>query len=192
MFARCYIETDAVRGRPARARRRDRAARRAAGRARLLHRHVLRAVALRAAVQRCARRRDPRRDRARLRRLAARADPAHQPRSRPTDRVDSTTGLQMAYVKQWAPRSVGAAGVAGPGPPRRRRAGRSAPTRSAVTQRRSGSSTSPTSTRRTTSTGTSRTTTCGRRSWRGMRPRTTASRASGSTPAIRRPRACST
>ncbi len=43
------------------------------------------------------------------------------------DRVDSTTGVQMAYVKQWAPRSFrplelrGAGAAVGPGPGRARR-----------------------------------------------------------------------
>ena len=107
------------------------------------------------------------------------------------DRVDSTTGVQMAYVKQWADRSYRPIElrvpelVAGPGAAlagRRARCGDDARRRS----------TSRTSTRRTTSTATSRTTTCGRRSSRGTRPSTTASRASGSTRATRRRRACST
>ena len=34
------------------------------------------------------------------------------------DRVDSTTGVQMAYVKQWAPRSSNPLGAAGAGAPR--------------------------------------------------------------------------
>ena len=107
------------------------------------------------------------------------------------DRVDSTTGVQMAYVKQWAPRSylpltlrvpelLPGAGVARA---RRRARGRAA---------RCPRSTSPTSTRRTTSTGTSRTTTSGRRWSRGTRRSTTASRASASTLATTSRRACST
>ena len=98
------------------------------------------------------------------------------------DRVDSTTGVQMAYLKQWAPRRHQRLDLA------RARAARAAPVeRSAATRsswpRRSARSTSRTSIRRTTSTATSRTTTCGRRSSRGTRPSTTASPASASTPA---------
>ena len=77
----------------------------AARRRRLLHRDVLRAVALLPAVQR----------RARSTRSATRSSATT--RTSPlypvlltslieaADRVDSTTGVQMAYVKQWAPRS---------------------------------------------------------------------------------------
>ena len=107
------------------------------------------------------------------------------------DRVDSTTGVQMAYVKQWAPRSFKPLELrvpellAGPGAAVR---GDACDAR----RRRSGRSTSRTSTRPTTSTATSRTTTSGRRWSRGTRPSTTASRASASTRAIRRRRACST
>ena len=53
-------------------------------------------------------------------------------------------------------------------------------------RRRWGTSTWRTSIRRTTNTGISPTITCGRRWWPGMRPRPTAWRASGSTPATRR------
>ena len=84
------------------------------------------------------------------------------------DRVDSTTGVQMAYVKQWAAR-VGRPSSYG------------CPTSSAVpvtpcsaTQASwcagSGPSTSRTSIRRTTSTATSRTTTSGKRWSRGTLP----------------------
>ena len=98
------------------------------------------------------------------------------------DRVDSTTGVQMAYVKQWAPRSFNPLELrvpellAGPGPRHPGRRGRR-------WRRRSGTSTWRTSIRRTTSTGISPTTTCGRRWWPGMRPRPTAWPASGWTPA---------
>ena len=87
----------------------------------------------------------------------------------------------MAYLKQWAPRSLRnrldpARARAAPGYRHRdpRRRGRRRPARSAR-------STSRTSTLPTTSTATSRTTTCGRRWSRGTHPSTTASRASGST-----------
>ena len=96
------------------------------------------------------------------------------------DRVDSTTGVQMAYVKQWAPRSfnplelrvpellVGAGGaIQGDAV--------------ALAPPSWGTSTWRTSIRRTTSTGTSPTTTCGRRWSPGMRPRPTAWPASGWT-----------
>ena len=46
------------------------------------------------------------------------------------DRVDSTTGVQMAYVKQWAPRSFNPLELRVPGAPRRRRAVPSGATRS--------------------------------------------------------------
>ena len=86
------------------------------------------------------------------------------------DRVDSTTGVQMAYLKNWAPRALRPLELRLPqvpaGPPGRGRAGR----RRAGGERRSAPSTSPTSTRPTTSTATSRTTTCGRRSWPGTTP----------------------
>ena len=84
------------------------------------------------------------------------------------DRVDSTTGVQMAYVKQWAPRSFRPLELrvpellAGRG---RRRARR----RVRARRRSSGRSTSPTSIRPTTSTATSPTTTSGRRWSRGTR-----------------------
>ena len=107
------------------------------------------------------------------------------------DRVDSTTGVQMAYVKQWAPRSYTAARAARAGAARGRGRG-GAGRRVRGRGRARARSTSPTSTRRTTSTATSRTTTCGRRWSRGTRPSTTAWRASASTRAIRRRRACST
>ena len=90
------------------------------------------------------------------------------------DRVDSTTGLQMAYLKQWAPRAAPTAHPpgarahrrAGPGGAGRRlRPGRVRPS--------SATSTWPTSTRPTTSTATTPTTTCGRPSWPGTpRPST--------------------
>ena len=96
------------------------------------------------------------------------------------DRVDSTTGLQMAYLKQWSPRSYQPLELRLPGCwPGPGRPARATPSRwSAACPRW----TWPTSTRRTTSTGTSPTTTCGRPWWRGTPPTTTAWRASGSTP----------
>ena len=113
------------------------------------------------------------------------------------DRVDSTTGVQMAYVKQWAPRSSKPLELrvpellAGAGPRHPGRCGgadvrRPSPSR-IESSRRSGSGTSTWRTwiRRTTSTGISPTTTCGRRWWPGTRPRPTAWPASGSTPATR-------
>ena len=85
------------------------------------------------------------------------------------DRVDSTTGVQMAYVKQWAPRSYQPLDAAGPAAARRRRP-RGARRRARAGGDGAASSISPTSTRPTTSTATSPTTTCGRRSSRGTRP----------------------
>ena len=82
------------------------------------------------------------------------------------DRVDSTTGLQMAYLKSWAPRSHERAGASPAGPRHRaRRAPSAGWTRTCSP--RSSTSTSSTSIRRTTSTRTSRTTTSGRRSSAG-------------------------
>ena len=99
------------------------------------------------------------------------------------DRVDSTTGVQMAYVKQWAPALVPAARRSGsPSSSARARAVRcgATPARwSAQPARRS--STWPTSTLPTTSTGTTRTTTSGRPSWPGTPPPTTAWPASATT-----------
>ena len=140
----------------ARLARAARAARRAARPARLLHRHLLRAGALLPAAQRRAHRRDPRRDR--------RAG-AHRELERgllltslleAADRVDSTCGLQMAYLKQWAPRALNAARAARAGarsPARRATVARATPTRWPDARRRRPA---PTSTRRTTSTPTSR------------------------------------
>ncbi len=101
------------------------------------------------------------------------------------DRVDSTCGLQMAYLKRPAPRSLRPLELREPapvdGPPgevdaaRRQRPGAGTWT----------ASTAPTSTRPTTATRTSRTTTCGRRSCAGTGPRPTGSRASGPTAARR-------
>ena len=99
------------------------------------------------------------------------------------DRVDSTTGVQMAYLKQWAPRSHQRLELRAPALLRGRRSS-GARRRGRAGDARSDRSTSPTSTRPTTSTGTSRTTTCGRRWSRGTRPRTTASPASASTAAM--------
>ena len=107
------------------------------------------------------------------------------------DRVDSTTGVQMAYVKQWADRSYRPIALRVPELVAGSRGRACGPTQSTRCEP-SGPSTSRISIRRTTSTATSRTTTCGRRSSRGTRPSTTASRASVSTRAIRRRRACST
>ena len=95
------------------------------------------------------------------------------------DRVDSTTGVQMAYVKQWADRSfrpleLRVPELLLPGPGRAVRGDACA-----VVAEPRGRSTSPISTRPTTSTATRRTTTSGRRSWPGTRPTTTGWRASG-------------
>ena len=109
------------------------------GDARLLHRDVLRAVALL-----------PARSTARASTRSATRSSATTPARRcypvlltslieAADRVDSTTGVQMAYVKQWAPRSYRAArrcacpscspgaGRRGPRRRARRRGARSAP-----------------------------------------------------------------
>ena len=102
------------------------------------------------------------------------------------DRVDSTTGVQMAYVKQWAPRSARPSSCGCPScstGPGRAVQGDAVELAAGARAR----STWRTSTRRTTSTGISPTTTCGRRWWPGMRPRPTAWPASGSTPATTRP-----
>ena len=97
------------------------------------------------------------------------------------DRVDSTCGLQMAYLKRPAPRSLRELELREPEPvpgP----AGEVTRLDAAVLARRAGRrSTAPTSTRPTTTTPTSRTTTCGRRSRAGTAPRPTASRESAST-----------
>ena len=109
------------------------------------------------------------------------------------DRVDSTTGLQMAYLKQWAPRSHRPLALrvpellAGPGPGRpgrRLHAGR--------VGRGWATWTWPTSTPPTTSTATTPTTTCGRPSWPGTPPPTTAWRPSARTCGTRPPAAPST
>ena len=93
------------RRRPRAARRRARPARRPRRATRLRHRDVLRAGPLLPAGQRRPHRRDPRRDR-----RATTRDSALEPilltsLIEAADRVDSTTGVQMAYVKQWAPRA---------------------------------------------------------------------------------------
>ena len=72
---------------------------------RIRHRDVLRAVAVLPAVQRPAHRRDPRRDRVRLRATRRSYPVLLTSLIEAADRVDSTTGVQMAYVKKWAPRS---------------------------------------------------------------------------------------
>ena len=86
------------------------------------------------------------------------------------DRVDSTTGVQMAYLKAWAPRSYQPLELRAPalpdGPAGRGLRGDAGE----AVRRPRRRSTSPTSTRPTTSTATPRTTTCGRRSWRGTHP----------------------
>ena len=103
------------------------------------------------------------------------------------DRVDSTTGVQMAYVKQWAPRSYNPLDLRVPhlveGP------GRAIQGDAVVgwvlgvlgirVGRGWGTSTWRIWIRRTTSTGISPTITCGRHWWPGMRPRPTAWPASG-------------
>ena len=113
----------------------------------------------------------------------ARAPAPHEPdRGRRPSRLDHrrADGVPQAVGPACPP---AAAPCARPRCLRGARLERSAATPSSW-RRRSDRSTSPTSTRPTTSTGTSRTTTCGRRSWRGTRPRTTASPASASTAAI--------
>ena len=108
------------------------------------------------------------------------------------DRVDSTTGVQMAYVKQWAPRSAKALELRVPelldGPGRAIQGDAVALTSGSGsrigigTGSGLGRSTWRTWIRRTTSTGISPTTTCGRPWWPGMRPRLTAWPANGWTP----------
>ena len=133
VFAQCYVATDADHRRPGRARRR--AARRSNALpryARLLHRDLLRAVTLLPAVQRRARS-TPSATPSRATTRAARSNRCCSPASsEAADRVDSTTGLQMAYVKQWAPRSAQSARAACARAARRARAPRSAATRSRV------------------------------------------------------------
>ena len=148
------------------------------GRPRLRHRDVLRQSRFFQPENGAPDRRDPRRDRARPRGLAARTRSCSPACIEAADRVDSTTGVQMAYLKQWAPALAPTARrcacpSCSPAPGARVR-GDALDAR----RRRSAGSTSRTSTRPTTSTATSRTTTCGRRSWRGTRPSTTASPAS--------------
>ena len=111
------------------------------------------------------------------------------------DRVDSTTGVQMAYVKQWAPRSAKPLELRVPELLRRagpRHPGRCRRADVRIRARDWGTSTWRTWIRRTTSTGISPTTTCGRRWWPGMRPRPTAWPASGSMPGTHPPTPSST
>ena len=85
------------------------------------------------------------------------------------DRVDSTTGVQMAYVKRWADRSFRPLELRVPAPapgPGRAVRGDACVVAAGIRRR----SISPISTRRTTSTATRRTTTSGRRWWPGTRP----------------------
>ena len=109
------------------------------------------------------------------------------------DRVDSTTGVQMAYVKQWAPRSAKPLELRVPellDGPGRAIQGDAVELTSASAPRPArdwGTSTWRTWIRRTTSTGISPTTTCGRRWWPGTRPRPTAWPASGSMPGTHPP-----
>ena len=122
MFARCYVETDRGDHRPGRL---DDALRHLGalpGDGGLLHRDVLRALPLLPAVQRRADRRRPRRPRARLSPGARLFPILLTSLIEAADRVDSTTGVQMAYVKQWAPRSFQPARAAGARP-----AGRAGP-----------------------------------------------------------------
>ena len=107
------------------------------------------------------------------------------------DRVDSTTGVQMAYVKQWADRSKQPLAASSAGAARWRRHG-GAGRRGGGGTDAARPSTSRISIRPTTSTATPRTITCGRRWWRGTRHRTTASPASDPTFGIRRRARCST
>ena len=105
------------------------------------------------------------------------------------DRVDSTTGVQMAFLKSWAPRSHNRLTLRspellpGPGAVVRGDAVDVVTSGRLEGAWRPAGSTWPTSTRRTTSTATRRTTTCGRRSSPATSPSTTASPASGPTSA---------
>ena len=161
VMAECYIATDAGAGRPGRAGPGHFPSADAARNRRVRHRDVQPAGPVLPGTDN-ARRIDAIRD-------AIEAEWAEHP-WRPilltalllaSDRVDSTTGLQMAYLKDVvasvvpAPRTAGA-GAARPG---RARRGAAMPSRPSAGCPRS---TSPISTRRTTSTATSATTTCGR------------------------------
>ena len=178
VLAGCYVATDARRRRPRRARAgRGRRSTRCRAR-RLRDRDVLRAVPVLPARQRGPDRRRARRHRRRATRGRALEPVLLTSLLEAADRVDSTTGVQMAYVKQWADRSFRPLELRvpvllrGPGPRRARR-------RLCRGRRARATSTSPISTRPTTSTATRPTTTSGRRWWRGTRPTTTAWRASG-------------
>jgi len=102
------------------------------------------------------------------------------------DAVDSTVGLQMAYLKQWAPRAAKDLKLRVP----ELTPGTGTAIRGDATSLRT--SILPTSTRRTTSIGTSRTITSGRRWSGGTHPSTTGSPASAWTARTRTRRACST
>ena len=108
--------------------------------------------------------------------------------------MDSTTGLQMAYLKQWAPRSAPAPRPCGSPSSWPGRAGPSGATPASWPDRRplGPMSTWPISTRPTTSTATTPTTTCGRPWWPGTRPTTTGWPASATTSATRTTAAPST
>ena len=105
------------------------------------------------------------------------------------DRVDSTTGVQMAYLKAWAPRALNELQLRMPDSARRRRAASHASMRPSAP----GSpapSTWPTWIRPTTSTATWATTTSGRAWFAGTSPKPTASPTSASS--ARNTRATST
>ena len=120
VLAQCYIATDAT------AVDKDRLAQaldeleRVARCGRLLHRDVLRGVTVFPAEERRARRCDARRHRSRYS-----SDPLYPvlltALMLAADRVDSTTGLQMAYLKQWAARALQRHRTAGAGVARRAR-----------------------------------------------------------------------
>ena len=130
VFAESAIGTDADDARPRRARRRARArSTPSTGEPGYVTQTFCHDVALLPARERRPHRRHPRRDRAPAPRhphfpilLTSLIEAA--------DRVDSTTGVQMAYLKQWAPRAHQRLDAPAPGPARRARARRSAATRS--------------------------------------------------------------
>ena len=164
---------------------RPRRACRASGLRRVLHRGVLPPNAVHPAAQRPADRRDPgRRSTATSSRRSSAGSCSPRCSRRPTAST-ARPGLQMAYLKAWAPRSFNELELRLPEPvhgPARAPFAAWTPTSSQP----SSTSTSSTSTRRTTSIRTSPTTTSGRRSSAGMPRSDTGSRTSGSTAGSRR------
>ena len=191
VFAQCYIATDATAvdlDELGRRRRRPRTS--LPGEPGLLHRDVLRAVAVLPAVQRRAHRRHPRRDRTRLRRVGRCYPILLTSLIEAADRVDSTTGVQMAYVKQWAPRSYRPLELRVPScSPAPGRAVRGDASRS---RRRCRRSTSPTRPALQPAPLLHELPRVGDAGGVGRARSTTASRASASTPATDDRRACST